>query len=214
MVKLAFVSLFPYSVAFRRVGRSIKGSALHEVSEATWLCVGSYFSDLRFPYSGSVTTDSLDVCQAFSGQCLIDGDKITWRHDFDTLDRDNAYEDRAHFVWNENLLIEVGDDYSEHWSAVTPDNPTSCGVAELTKTRIDGSNGSQISEVIGRIVQVEAIGIAIWLEPQHVAAFLNASPTWKVTKVVGSKEPRKDIVGVVSALAAKTELPKDWNRVV
>ncbi len=206
-------SVFPFAVGFRRLGRSVRGSVFDEVTYAIWLCADDYFADIRFAYSNSASNESLDVEQAFSGRVSLDRDHITWYHDIDTLERGNLYQDEAQFCWKDDLLIEVGEDYVEHWKSFPMLSPQSYGVAQLFDSGSHGQN-NQGAKLIGRAVVVGASAIVLWAYPVPGAVLFEAVPDWRMVKSIGQEVIRPDAVKVLNGISNDHTLPDGWERVV
>lgn len=205
---------FPTTAAFRRVGRSIGGAELIEVTDVLWLQVGEMFADIRFPKIGSASEVSLDLPQAFSGSVAVEGSLITWTHDMDTLERPPGKIDDGTFEWQDHILLEIGEDYVEHWDSLGQPQDSPGQVAEYREPVEELSRSTPPAALRSRVVRVGSLAVAVWSSPFPGGALLEAEPQWHIVNEVGYRWTEGAFVAVVEALATSGPLPIFWERVL
>lgn len=205
---------FPSIAAFRRVGRSIGDAELVEVTDVLWLQVGEMFADIRFPRAGSSSTISLDLSQAFSGFVAIAGSLITWTHDMDTIERPPGKIDDGTFEWEGDILLEVGEDYVEHWDSLGQPQGSPGQVAEYRGPMEERQGHTPAAALHSRIVRVGSLAVAVWSSPFPGGALLEADPQWHVVNEVGYRWTEGDFTAVVEAMAASNPLPARWEHIL
>ncbi len=186
--------------AWRRDGRRIGNGPMEEVSEVLWLQVGRHFCDLRTPLGDNVTTNTLDVVQAFAGTVEVAGGDVTFSHDLDSLERDPAHPDVSTLHRVARAMYERGPGFEEHWVlASLPGDEV--GVAERRETG---------GRSLARIVRVGGIALAVWGGPIPGGSRYAARDGWEPGGASCGSDDALGIDDAVVALAAGLELPAGW----
>ena len=208
------VRQLPAVAAYRRVGRSIGGSELAEVSDVLWLQVGTKFADIRFPRAEQTFSVPLDISQAFSGTFSVIGDRMAWIHDLDTVVRPSGGMEEARFDWSDGNLVEIGDDYVEHWDPSAQPLAVPSQVAECFAIPEDSAATSLERVITARVVRIGSLAVAVWFRPWPGGALLVSDPQWRVVSTIGNQATGVDLVVLVGALASEVQLPFGWELVV
>ena len=190
--------------AWARRGRRLSDGDSVEPSSVLWLTVQPYFADIRQFHGSSEHPSALDASQAFSGRILVCGDEVVWTHDLDTTLRPPGHRDSAPMVGTRDELVEIGADYKERWQRV--DHGQSLrAVAELRT-----EPASDPRAPIARVVLVDNMAIAIWVQPEPGAALIEQREIWVPTSFVGSQFDG-DLTSLIAAVADQGPLPEGWD---
>jgi hypothetical protein len=188
--------------AFVRAGRCIGDGELEEPSEVLFLSVPPWYADLRQLRGDDVHAADLDRSQAFSGSISAERGEVTWGHDLDTTTRYEHGVDRAPVRIEQGDLVEVGEDYLEHWRRIDAGD----GLAAVA-TRHDPER-----TLVARAVVIGTLALVVGNDG-GARLERGASGTWQLKGVVGVAPDRVERLGeLLDALQHEGTIGSEWRR--
>jgi hypothetical protein len=189
--------------AWRRDGRTLADSPMHEVAEVLWLQVGRFFCDLRTPHPLTEPIHVLDQPQAFSGTIIVNGGAISFHHDLDSLARDPLHPDEGTVHRKDDAIFERGPGFEEVWRTTSLPGDDA-DVAELRPPGVaDGA-------ATARLIRIGWVALAVWGGARPGGAQFTRTNGWGPERLLNEPDATMDIDAAARCMGQGGPLPANW----